>query len=243
MDGSCGIAIMAKASKAGLTKTRLAPCIGLDAAARLNTAFLKDAAANILQAARSAQICGYMAYGPPGEGAFFEFLPRGFGLLEAWQPSFGETLKQAFEGVLARGHVCACLINADSPTLPPSILVQAAAKLEEPGERLVLGPSTDGGYYLVGAKRLYSDCFDDIAWSTDLVFEQTLEKAASIGLEVSVLPTWYDVDDSASLAMLRDELFAGLPFGALGQLRGEARHSYDLLASMGVGASYQTSEA
>ena len=184
-----------------------------------------------------------MAYGPPGEGRFFDFLPRGFGLIEAWQPSFGETLKQAFKGVLARGHGGACLINADSPTLPPSILADAAAKLEERGDHLVLGPSTDGGYYLIGAKRLYSECFDDIPWSTDLVFERTLEKAASIGLKVSLLPTWYDVDDAASLQTLRDELFAGLPFGNPGLPRGEARHTRELLAALGVDAKYQTSEA
>ncbi len=234
---SCGVAVMAKASKAGLTKTRLAPSIGLHEAARLNTAFLRDAADNLLAAsreaaARGAALSGYMAYGPPGEDSFFDFLPDGVGLVEAWRDTFGDTLAQAFAGVMRRGHTAACLVNADSPTLPPAVLAEAALMLQAPGERLVLGPSTDGGYYLIGARRLYPKLFSDIAWSTAAVFEQTLDRAAGLGLDVCVLPAWYDVDDSASLDILRGELFGGMPFGPPGLRRGEAKHSREVLAEV-----------
>lgn len=234
----CGIAVMAKASRAGLTKTRLAPSIGLHEAARLNTAFLRDAADNLVAASRLAaergvRLAGYMAYGPPGEGSFFDFLPEDIGLVEAWRDTFGDTLAQAFGGVLRRGHASACLLNADSPTLPPSILAEAAAMLEAPGERLVLGPSTDGGYYLIGARRLHPELFSGIAWSTAVVFEQTLDRAARLGLDVCVLPAWYDVDDPASLAILRGELFEGLAYGPAGPRRGEARHSRAVLEGAG----------
>ena len=229
--GACGIAIMAKASKAGLTKTRLAPCVGFDQAARLNTAFLRDAAANVVRAADIASLRGYMAYGPPGDGGFFDFLPQDFGLIEAWQADFGATLKQAFMGVLAQGHAVACLLNADSPSLPPSIIADAAQRLMEPGDRLVLGPSTDGGYYLIGAKRLVPELFEDIPWSTDQVFERTIARAASLGLAVSLLPTWYDVDDATSLNVLRAELLDGTAFGDSGLVRGEAHYTKALLTS------------
>jgi uncharacterized protein len=75
-----------------------------------------------------------------------------------------------------------------------------------PGDRVVLGPAEDGGYYLIGLKRLHADLFDGIAWSTPLVFAQTLERARDLGLEPIVLPTWYDVDDIASLHRLDGEL-------------------------------------
>ena len=129
----CGIAVMAKASRAGLTKTRLAPSIGLYEAARLNTAFLRDAADNLvaasgLAAARGVALAGYMAYGPPGESSFFDFRPEDIGLVEAWRDTFGDTLAQAFAGVLRRGHASACLLNADSPTLPPTSNVDSGKR-------------------------------------------------------------------------------------------------------------------
>jgi len=74
---------------------------------------------------------------------------------------------------------------------------------------VVLGPAIDGGYYLIGLKRPHRRLFEDIAWSTEGVYQQTAERAASIGLELVALPAWYDVDDGPSLASLCGELFGG----------------------------------
>ena len=71
----------------------------------------------------------------------------------------------------------------------------------------MFGPSEDGGYYLLGLKRAHRRVFEDIEWSTERTGPQTLERAAEIGLEVVQLPTWYDVDDRATLHALCDELF------------------------------------
>ena len=142
---------------------------------------------------------------------------------------------RAFAAVLARGHACACLINADSPSLPPALLTQAATILLGGGERLVLGPSNDGGYYLIGARRLHRPLFQDISWSTSAVFEQTVAQARRLGLEVSVLPEWYDVDDGPSLATLRGELLDGVAFGPAKLTPGAARHTRALLASLDGG--------
>ena len=78
--------------------------------------------------------------------------------------------------------------------------------LAQPGDRAVLGPSIDGGYYLLGVKQPHRRLFEDIAWSTEQVARQTLERAAEIGLRVHVLPPWYDVDDASSLDTLQAEL-------------------------------------
>ena len=204
---SCGIAVMAKASLPGKTKTRLVPPLTFDEAAAFNTAFLKDVAANIAAAGQEASIACYMAYGPSGSHAFFESIfPTDVGLIESWHPNFGDCLYTAIEQVLARGHEGAVVLNSDSPTLPAALLVETARALARPGDRAVLGPSSDGGYYLLGLKARHRRLFENVAWSTEHVARQTRERAAEIGLDVHVLPEWYDVDDLASLRTLRAEL-------------------------------------
>jgi hypothetical protein len=98
------------------------------------------------------------------------------------------------------------VLNSDSPTLPTGFLVETAAALARPGDRAVLGPSSDGGYYLLGLKAAHRHMFENIAWSTDQVAKQTLERAREIGLDVHRLPVWYDVDDVDGLRRLRAEL-------------------------------------
>jgi uncharacterized protein len=194
-------------------KTRLSPPLSLDDAALCNTAFLKDVAANLLRAGRDAEIAGYAAFGPPGAEDFFRtHLPQAVGLLEIWYPDFGLCLMKALEAQFARGHKAACVLNSDSPTLPSAFLAETARVLAVPGDRIVLGPSTDGGYYILGCKRLHARLFEDIAWSTDAVARQTLERAAELGLAVHMLPVWYDVDDAASLRTARREVLEGVRF-------------------------------
>jgi rSAM/selenodomain-associated transferase 1 len=208
---------MAKASTSGKTKTRLVPPLTTDEAAALNTAFLCDAADNILSAAVLANISGWMAYAPAGSEPFFRaHLPPSIGLIETVSPDFGRCLLHAAETLLRTGHGAVCLLNADSPTLPVGYLVAAATLLAAPGERIVLGPATDGGYYLIGMKRLHPGLFDGMAWSTDQVMAQTLERAESLGLGVALLPTWYDVDDAETLRMLTREVLEGKPFRQVG---------------------------
>jgi len=98
------------------------------------------------------------------------------------------------------------VLNADSPTLPTALLVETAAILARPGDRVVLGPSSDGGYYLLGLKAQHCRMFEHIDWSTERVAGQTLERAREIGLEVHTLPVWYDVDDMDDLRRLHAEL-------------------------------------
>jgi rSAM/selenodomain-associated transferase 1 len=207
----CGIAFMAKASAPGRTKTRLVPPLSFDEAAALNTAFLCDVADNVLLAAAHALphggIAGYAAYGPAGAEDFFRrTLPGTIGLIGAWWPNFGDCLWHTIAEIFARGHGAAVVLNSDSPTLPTALLIETAAALARPGDRAVLGPSSDGGYYLLGLKTAHRRMFEDIAWSTAAVAEQTRERACEIGLEVHTLPIWYDVDDSDGLRRLYTEL-------------------------------------
>jgi rSAM/selenodomain-associated transferase 1 len=229
---ACGIAVMAKASLPGRSKTRLVPPLTYAEAAVLNTAFIKDIADNVLAAARRTPIAGYMAYGPPGNAAFFRaHVHPDFGLFEACLPDFGGCLYAAVCELLNRGHCGAIVLNSDSPTLPTALIVQAAELLRQGGDRAVLGPASDGGYYLLGLGAAHPRLFADIAWSTSRVAEQTLERAGEVGLEVHVLAPWYDVDDGHALSVLDAELAHGRSFnGAFAPY--PARHTSELLGSI-----------
>ncbi len=149
---------------------------------------------------------------PGAEGFFRTHLPAEIGLREVWYPNFGDCLIAALEAQFAAGHRAACVLNSDSPTLPSELLAEMANILAEPGDRIVLGPSTDGGYYLLACKTIHRRLFEDIAWSTEAVCAQTLERAAEIGLPVHLLPEWYDVDDSVALRVLAGEVLDGARF-------------------------------
>ena len=210
----CAIGVMAKAPRPGFSKTRLCPPLGPDQAAALSAAFLRDITENIALAARQTAIAGYVAYAPAGQEALFDgVLAAGTGLLLAdgsplMPPDvqgLGPCLLHAIMAMLARGHGAAVVLNSDSPTLPTALLVRTAAALAAEGDRVVLGPADDGGYYLLGMKAAHAHLFAEIAWSTNSVAETTRVRAAALGLDVVELPTWYDVDDHAALIRLLEE--------------------------------------
>jgi uncharacterized protein len=207
---ACAFAVMAKAPRSGEVKTRLVPPLCADEAAVLSGCFLKDITANFKAAARLLPAEGYVAYSPPGAAAVFrDLVPSGIRLLPPRRVGLGYSLLHAAEDLIAAGYGGACLVNADSPTLPTSVLVDAVEALRAPGDRVVLGPADDGGYYLIGLKHPHQRLFEDISWSTEHVLRQTVERAASLSLEVVTLPTWYDVDDATSLGWLGEGVLAG----------------------------------
>jgi rSAM/selenodomain-associated transferase 1 len=207
----CAMAVMAKAPRPGNAKTRLCPPLGPGQAAELSAAFLLDITENIALAAHAVPVHGYVAYAPAGDEALFAgHLARGTGLVLAdGSPpmphdvqGFGRCLLHAALEVFDLGFGAVCLVNSDSPTLPTAALIAAARALLGPGDRIVLGPADDGGYYLIGMKRPRAHLFANIAWSTDCVADATRARADTLGLDVVTLPTWYDVDDAASLQRL-----------------------------------------
>jgi uncharacterized protein len=207
MDRSAAIGIMCKAPLPGRTKTRLAAVIGPEAAAALSACFLRDVAATIETIPESLACKGYGVYAPAGaEAELRRVLPPSFGMLLQADSEFGNVLYGAARDLLADGHGCVMLVNSDGPTLPVSFYLEAIAALRRPGDRMVLGPTVDGGYYLIGLKAAHRRLFTDIPWGTEAVARLTMERAAEIGLESVRLPEWYDVDDGESLDWLRQEL-------------------------------------
>jgi uncharacterized protein len=225
----CAIAVMAKSPRSAAVKTRLVPPLTPQAAAALSAAFLRDTTENIAQAARdigiqAGAIKGYVAYAPAGMEAEFGgmlaagtrlVLADGTGASEPRTRGIGRSLLHAARALFAKGHDAVCLLNSDSPNLPTSLLMRSAAALVEDGDRLVLGPAEDGGYYLIGMKTAHSRLFMDIAWSTSAVAEETRRRAAALGLAVIELDPWYDVDDVPALFRLCRDLLEPRPVRGL----------------------------
>lgn len=201
------IGIICKAPQPGRSKTRLATAIGGPAASELSACFLRDVAAAIETIPEVLGRRGYGVYAPAGaEHLMRRLLPAGFGLLLQAGDDLGGVLIGAARALLDAGHDSVLLVNGDSPTLPTRFLVQAIGALREPGDRMVLGPASDGGYYLIGLKHPHGELFTNIAWGTNSVARTTCERAAEIGLTTTLLPEWYDIDDIKTLRWLQDEL-------------------------------------
>ena len=208
--GVCALAVMAKAPRAGKVKTRLAPALGMDGSAAINICFLRDTTRNIADVAEQGNAAGLVCYTPVGDEAAFDgLLPEGFALIAQRGDAFGERLLAAAQDILACGFGAVCLIDSDSPTLPQSALVRAVDELLKPGDRVVLGGSDDGGYYLIGLKQAHAAPFERITWSTGSVYAETVERVRDAGIELVELPVWYDVDDAETLAVLEAELIEG----------------------------------
>ena len=198
---------MTKAPEAGKVKTRLTPPLTSEEAATLNICFLRDLAESIATTTEQTSARGVGIYTPADAEAVYEnILPEDFFLLPQRGNDFGERLTFAAEDLFKVGFESVCLINSDSPTVAASIFIEAARELAKPGDRTVLGPSEDGGYYLIGLKQVHRRLFEEIDWSTENVFKQTLHRASEVGVKVHKLPIGFDIDDGATLRRLCDEL-------------------------------------
>jgi len=213
--GLCALAVMTKVPRPGKVKTRLTPPLTPEEAAQLNRCFLSDTFASIANTSRQELARGVGVFTPLGaEHELEAILPEDVELLPQRGDAFDERLIFAMEDLFSLGFQDVCLIDSDSPTIPPDVFSQATQILQRGEEEtIVVGPSEDGGYYLIGAKVLQRRLFQDIEWSTERVLEQTLERTRELDLKVQLLPAWYDIDDGVTLQRLCRELFGLTPRG------------------------------
>ena len=200
-----GLAIMAKAPRVGAVKTRLCPPLRAPEAAELAGSFLLDTVDRVRMVAGARPI---MAYAPVEAHAQFEEAAPGFALILQRGGDLGERQLHLIEEILGLGLQAALVIGTDSPTLPRECLDEAVSLVMAPDVDVVLGPTEDGGYYLIGMRSAYPDLFEHMPWSTPTVLSRTLERAQRLGLRVACLPTWFDVDTGADLERLQVELEA-----------------------------------
>lgn len=199
---SNALLVVAKRPAAGLTKTRLSPPLTPEEAATLYHCFLQDTVDIMRQVPHVQPV---IAYFPPEAHAFFADLAPDFELIPQEGADLGERLDNALTHYLQCGYRHVAIMNSDGPTLPPGYLQEAFAALED-GVDLVLGPSDDGGYYLIGMKRPAPRLLRNVRMSTPTVAADTLALAQEEGLHVHLLPVWYDVDNRESLQRLKAEL-------------------------------------
>jgi hypothetical protein len=194
--------VVAKEPVPGRTKTRLCPPFTPESAAEFYRCLLLDTLALM---ARLEMADHTVAYTPDSARGYFEGLaPNGFRLVLQQGGDLGERLANALAHHFDLGYRRAVIMNSDGPTLPQACLEAAFSGLDSAD--VTLGLSHDGGYYLIGMKRLHPDLFRGIDWSTEQVIPQTLAICRRLGLAVHQLPAWYDVDVEADLARLAGDL-------------------------------------
>ena len=194
---------MARAPVPGTVKTRLRPLLSDDDIAALYDGFLRDKVDQVRSLQDAAPV---IAFTPPECRSFFAELAPDFLLLPQTGDGLSARLINVIGEALEAGHEGVIATDSDSPTLPTRHLQEAVDRLASKRADMVLGPSDDGGYYLVGLRRLYPDLFNGMPWSTPRVYEETLRRAADLGLHVTSLPAWYDVDTPAELERLEAEI-------------------------------------
>jgi rSAM/selenodomain-associated transferase 1 len=210
------VALVCKTPMPGRSKTRLSPPLRPEECAAISACFIEDVARTIGELADDGDVTGYAVYTPRGsEAGLRRLLPERFETIAQRAGGLGHRLIHAVADLFGSGHCGAILVNADSPTLPRSILRRAVEEVRR-ADCVVLGPALDGGYTLIGMSRPHARLFEDIPWSTSAVYRITLDRAREIGLSAVGVPAWYDVDDAVSLRMLEDEFAGRLPAFAAG---------------------------
>ncbi len=201
---------MAKQPIYGAVKTRLCPPLTPREALSLYEAFLLDTISLVAAACDiSGNVTPALAYSPQVSHAYFrDLVPEQFVLLPQNGESLGERLCNLPMQARALGFGPTAMISSDSPTLSPALVARSFEELARPGVDVVLGPCTDGGYYLIGMNEPQPALFRGITWSTEHVTRETLAAAAHAGLSVATLPIWYDADTVADLRQMRADLDA-----------------------------------
>lgn len=193
--------VVAKQPAAGQTKTRLCPPLDGATAAALYSHFLADTLAIMRQV---PAVQPGIAYLPPEAEGYFHTLAPEMRLVPQRGESLGERLDHLIADGLAAGAHKVVVMDSDSPTLPVAYVAEAFAALDR--AEVVFGPCHDGGYYLVGMTRPHPRLLREVTMSTPHVLADTLALAATMGVEVVLLPSWYDVDTAAELETLQAEL-------------------------------------
>jgi rSAM/selenodomain-associated transferase 1 len=204
------LVLMAKAPITGEVKTRLIGPLSPDEATELYINFLADTFA-LMEDARDERenLSLVLSYTPEGQEEAFEAVERQGSMMIAQRgDGLGERLYHCFGDLFEAGFDSIVVIGGDSPTLPLEFLIDAFNLLENPHD-FVLGPAEDEGYYLIGMRSLNRSIFENIPWGKAGVLSATKERAVESGLNLRLLPVWYDIDSPQELDRLREDLKSG----------------------------------
>ena len=191
---------MAKAPVAGTVKTRLVPPLTHHQAAEFYRALLLDQLENLRNIHGAER---YLAFAPAHAEVIMEHLGgAGYRYLAQRGGDLGERMSNVFGDLWYRGHRCIVLIGSDLPALPLEFLREAFRQLDCAERKVVLGPSRDGGYYLIGMNQATAELFASMTWSHDQVLAETTARLKALGVSYSLLPSWFDLDTVEDLHRL-----------------------------------------
>ena len=201
---------MCKPPRPGTSKTRLAAGVGADAAAKLSAAFLSDCARVASSVATRSSLV-LTAFYKPSDAAkeLGDILGPGWPLAFADAATLGEIMSDILGRMLTACPAGAMIMGADIPMIRADVIENAACRLRDGNENsVVIAPSADGGYCLIGARtfKAAAPLFEDMAWSTPQVLDETVRRAHAAGLDLTLLDVQRDIDDVQDLQWLRDAI-------------------------------------
>lgn len=186
------IGIMFRIPEYGMVKQRLAAQIGRDEALKAYSSMLYETINNISKI-KGIDIFGFYE----GRVSQQEGLLKNFATFPQHGNDLGEKMLNAVNRIFNMGYDKAILIGSDSPDTPVSFITDAFEQLDS--HRLVIGPSSDGGYYLIGMNSPVDSVFKGINWGHHNVLKETISAAEEEGISYFLLPEWYDIDDLDTL--------------------------------------------
>ena len=194
------LAVMAKAPIPGEVKTRLTPPLTQEQATEFYRALLLDQLDH-LATLDSADL--YVAFSPSNAGPLVEsLLPAGYGCFPQCDGDLGSRMGGVFAELWRRGHGSSIVIGSDLPPVPLGTLHEGFQHLST-GRQVVLGPSRDGGYYLIGMNHPSPELFSNMTWSHERVLTETTAKLARLGIDFRLLAEWFDIDTSKDMEHLQ----------------------------------------
>ena len=218
------VVLFTKPAVPGNVKTRLVGRLTAEQTAALHAAFVRDTSASLSRGNFDLVVAWALR---PGRLPDTDLVPHGVSSMVQEGPDLGQRLFGALKKVGQSGYDRVAAVGSDHPGLPSQRLEEAFTRLHDVD--VVLGPVDDGGYDLIAVRTpsLTMGLFDGISWSTDTVLQETLERAAALGLSVSTLGLGFDVDTPEDL----DQLIRRLQDDALRSL---CPNTVNLLEKLGL---------
>jgi len=198
MNSNEALVVFIKKPEPGKTKTRLSPALTFKEAAELYTCFFMDV---VETASQTKSVDLFLIFDPPEASDYFSSLAPGFFKTVQEGETLGERMSNAYVGLFSQGYQRVVLIGSDLPHLSLNILEQSFQFLRQ-GYQAVIGPSQDGGYYLIGLIQYHPDIFK-LPMSTPEVLNQTIERIQQAGLRLALLPYNFDIDAIEDLEKLK----------------------------------------
>ncbi|MGD1715124.1 TIGR04282 family arsenosugar biosynthesis glycosyltransferase [Dapis sp. BLCC M172] len=193
--------IFSRYPEPGKTKTRLIPALGEEGAANLQRKMTETTLIKAKKLLNRMSLSIEIRFAGGNLQLMKNWLGSDLKYQEQGTGDLGERITRAFESAFNRGMKYVVIIGIDCPSLTPEIMLQAFGKLTQ--SDVIIGPATDGGYYLIGIKKIIPELFQGINWGTSVVLSQTVAIARKINLAIDYLPKLSDIDRPEDLEKLQ----------------------------------------